>query len=152
MVNEILYWSIYLPPATKLGQSNVFTSVCNSVNGGGCAWSQGGVCSGGVCSRGVCSRGVSAPGGCLLPGGVCSWGCLLLVGVCSGGVIPGGAWWRPPPGRPLLRAVRILLEYILVICQINLIRHNRKRKNNRGVLWNVHNSFQSLLTDQLDPV
>ena len=40
---------------------------------------------------------------------------------CSGGcAIPaclaaGGAWWRPPPGRLLLRAVRILLECILVL-------------------------------------
>ena len=44
----------------------------------------------GVCSRsggGVCSRGgVSAPGECLLRGGVCFWG-----GVCSQGVsAPGG--------------------------------------------------------------
>ena len=40
-----------LPPATKLGQGNVFTGVCDSVNGGvpgpGGGW----------------SRGVSAPGG-----------------------------------------------------------------------------------------
>ena len=54
----------------------------------------GGSAPGGVWSRG--GSGVSAPGG----GDVC----------CSGGV-PGG---DPPPGRPLLRAVRILLECILV--------------------------------------
>ena len=65
-----------LPAATKLGQGNVFTGVCHSVNGGG-----------------------SAPGGCLVPGGM---------------VPGGGAWWRPPRGRPLLRAVRILLECIFV--------------------------------------
>ena len=80
-----------LPPATKLGQGYIFTGVCDSVNGGG------GVCSQGclLLGEGVCSRGVSAPGGggCLLPGGV-----------------PGG----DPLGRPLLRAVRILLECILV--------------------------------------
>ena len=50
--------------------------------------------------------GVSAPGGSTRGvsalGGVCSWG-------------EGGVWCRPPPGRPLLRAVRILLEYILVL-------------------------------------
>ena len=42
-------------------------------------------------------QGDSAPGG-LLPGG------MSALGFC--------AWWRPP-GRPLLRAVRILLECIL---------------------------------------
>ena len=42
--------------------------------------------------------GVPGPGGCLVLGG-----CL----------VPGGAWWRSP-GRVLLRAVRILLECILV--------------------------------------
>ena len=37
------------------------------------------------------------------PGGVCSGGCLVL-GEClvrgdacfQGGLVPGGAWWRPP--------------------------------------------------------
>ena len=33
----------------------------------------------------------------------------------QGGLVTGGAWWRPPPpGRLLLQAVRILLECILV--------------------------------------
>ena len=31
----------------------------------------------------------------------------------EGGLVPRGTWWRPP-GRLLLRAVRILLECILV--------------------------------------
>ena len=61
---------------------------------------------------------MSAPGGCLLPGGVSApgggmsarGGCLLPGGVCSGGV-PGG----DPQGRLLLRAVRILLDCILVL-------------------------------------
>ena len=44
-------------------------------------------------SRILFTGGVSAPGGCLLPGGV---------------------WWRPPLGRLLLREVRILLKCILV--------------------------------------
>ena len=55
---------------------------------------------------GVChsdNRGVPGPGGAWSRGGVCSGGCLLL---------GGDAWWRPP-GRPPLRAVRILLECIL---------------------------------------
>ena len=57
-------------------------------------------------------------GGCLLPGGACSWG-VWSRGALSG---PGGVWsggclveTSPPPGRPLLRArLRILLECILV--------------------------------------
>ena len=57
----------FLPPATKLGQGNIFTGVCDSVN----------------------KEGVSAPG--------------------------GGAGGDPPAGRLLLRAVRILLECILVV-------------------------------------
>ena len=43
-----------LPPATKLGQGNIFTIVCDSVNTG-----EGGASSGGG----------SAPGGCFLGGG-----------------------------------------------------------------------------------
>ena len=50
--------------------------------------------------------GVPAPGGVSGPAGACFRG---WMGVWSG----GGAWWRPP-GRLLLRAVRILLECILV--------------------------------------
>ena len=53
MMNVI--WTL-LPPATKLGQGNIFTGICDSVNGG---------------------RGVAGTGGCLLPGG-----CLLLGSVC----------------------------------------------------------------------
>ena len=132
---------LFAPPATKLGQGNVFTGVCDSVNrgvsspgGGVCyggAWSDGG----GVCSRGgvpalggwclfrgvsalgggVCSQGVSALGG-----GVCSGGCLLSEGWCllPGVSAPGGVPGGDPPGRSLLRAVRILLECILVTLYI----------------------------------
>ena len=74
--------SSLLPPATKLGQGNVFTGVCDSAPGGS---GQG---------------GASAQGGVSAPRGVCSvWGVPLV---------------ETPPGRPLLRAVRILLECILV--------------------------------------
>ena len=82
-------------------------------SGLGVVCSQGGAWSGGSGSRGVPGSGVSAPGA------VCSW----EWGACSGGevpapggvcLLPGGAWWRPPPGRLLLRVVRILLESILV--------------------------------------
>ena len=65
----IQYISILLPPATKLGQGYIFTGVCDSVN-----------------------RGVSAPGGCLLPGGMVSapgGGCLLR----------GGCLVETPPPR-----------------------------------------------------
>ena len=67
--------NILLPPATKLGQGNIFTSVCQE-----------------FCSRGVCSWG------CLLPGGCLVWGDLVPGGACSMGVPAprGGAWWRPP--------------------------------------------------------
>ena len=55
---------------------------------------------------GACSRGVSAPLGVSALGGTCSW----RGGVCSGGGGGGDPlWWL------LLRAVRILLECILVI-------------------------------------
>ena len=59
------------------------------------------------------------------------WGCLLLGGgVCSRGVSApgggGGCLVETPPGRPLLRAVRILLECILVLryvhrCYLNCL-------------------------------
>ena len=57
------YWNAFLlPPAMKLGQGNVFTGICDSVN-----------------------RGVPAPGGCLVWGGACSRG-----GWMSGpGGVPG---------------------------------------------------------------
>ena len=55
--------------------------------------------------RGACLLRGSAPRGCLLPGGVCSWGgwCLLLGGVCSQeGVCSGGL---SAPGGCLLPGV-----------------------------------------------
>ena len=106
-----------LPPATKLGQGNIFTGVCDSVNrcgvcsGGGCVSAPGGSAPRGVCLLlGVSALAVSADWWGLLPGGGSApWG------VCSRGMsAPGGAWWRPPPRRLLLRAVRILLECIIV--------------------------------------
>ena len=53
----------FLPPATKLRQGNVFTPVCDSVQGGGIPVQGGslymGVCvQGGLCP-GVCVQGVS---------------------------------------------------------------------------------------------
>ena len=43
----------FLLPATKLGQGNIFTGVCDSVNRGGGVSARGE----GDCSRGVCSQG-----------------------------------------------------------------------------------------------
>ena len=61
------YWNaLLLLPAMKLGQGNIFTDICDSVN-----------------------KGVPPPEGCLLPGGACSGGC-LLPGGCLGGP-PGTA-------------------------------------------------------------
>ena len=151
----------YLPPATKLGQGNVFTGVCDSVKGGcyprmHCRWYPSMPCSrsagggGGGCLvlGGSAPRGSSCSRGCLLPGGM--WpsvmafccGLLLCPSVMAfwfGGLLIEKAWpWggrRPPhqkattpeghnsglvetpstPQRLLLRAVRILLECILVL-------------------------------------
>ena len=85
----------------SLGQGNIFTSVCQEFcSQGGGAWSRG-ICPGGVCS-----------GGCLVLGGLCSGGgCLVL-----GGLLPGECLLETPQRRLLLRAVRILLECILVGC------------------------------------
>ena len=86
-------------PQTKLREGNVFTGVCDSVHMGG-VWSRGGACFRGVpAPGGACSWEVPTPGGGSVPGGY---------------LLQGGAWWRPPPGRLLLQAVRILLECILV--------------------------------------
>ena len=92
-----------LPPATKLGQGNVFTGVCDSVNRGGypsmhCRWYPSMPCSRspGVCYNSMhcrwypsmpCSRG-SLPGPWGVPG---SWG----VPGPQGGLLLGGV---PGPG------------------------------------------------------
>ena len=71
--------------------------------------------------RGGWSWGVPGRGDGLVPGG-----CLLWRGVPAPGGSGLGAWWRPPPetrppGRLLLRAVRILLECILVCFNFTLV-------------------------------
>ena len=66
---------LFLPPATKLGQGYIFTGVCDSVHREG----------------GACSQGGSAPRGSA-PGVVPGRGGILL----PGGLLRGGAWWRPP--------------------------------------------------------
>ena len=75
---------------------------------------------GGCLLWGVSGPGVSAPrGGCLVPGGVWSWG----VSAPGGAWSRGGAWWRPRQGQLLLRAVRILLECILVCHNFHQVIH-----------------------------
>ena len=78
---------MFLPPATKLGQGNVFTGVCDSVNRGGLLL--GGACSkwGGAWSGGVLLRG---GGGGLLPGGSPPEGVPGPGGSAPGGGVPGG--------------------------------------------------------------
>ena len=64
--------------------------VCSG-GGGECFCSQGALLPGSVCSQGGFCLGGSAPGGCLLPGGVSApGGCLLPGGVCSRGVCSQG--------------------------------------------------------------
>ena len=68
----ILKLKASLPLATKLGQGNIFRSLCQEfcLQGGGCAWQ------GGVRGRGACVAG----GACMV-GGVCGrWG-----GMCGRG-------------------------------------------------------------------
>ena len=99
----LLYFIIFTARKRSLGQGNIFTSVCHEF----CP------------QRGVPAPGGSGPGGCLVQGGACSRG----GGVWSWGGSPGphprgklrGIRSSPPrPRRLLLRAVRILLECILV--------------------------------------
>ena len=83
--------SYYIITARKrsLGQGNIFTSVCQEFcsQGGGCLL-PGGACSWrGVWSRGCLLLGVSGPGG------ACSWGGLVLGGACSlGGLVETPRW------------------------------------------------------------
>ena len=81
---------------------------------------------------GVPGRGGSAPREGLLQGegGAWSGGCLVRGSAAEGGCLVGGVPGGDPPGRLLLRAVRILLECILVVnafdCGINFDRHNKR--------------------------
>ena len=85
------------PLSTKLGQGNVFTGVCDSVNGGRCLV-PGGVCFGGVPGPG---GGCLLPEGCLVPGVSAPGGCLVLGGCLLRGM-PGPGWVSTPGGCLLL--------------------------------------------------
>ena len=83
---------VLLPPATKLGQGNIFTPVCHSVHRGGVRGCSGGVhgCSrGGMhgCSRGG-MRGCSREGCMVAPGGAC----VVALGGCAW-LLQGGCAW-----------------------------------------------------------
>ena len=93
---EVLHYKILLSPATKLGQSNIFRSVCQEFcPQGGHAWrGVGGVqgrrvmCGRGACiAGGMCGRGLWQ-GACMV-GGCAWWGACMAGGVCMAG---GHAW------------------------------------------------------------
>ena len=87
--------NVLLPPATKLGQGNIFRSMCQE----------------------FCSQGGS-------PGPHPGWGC-PGPGPKGGMCIPACTEPDPPPSRRLLlRAVRILLECILVFIVIRIVERN----------------------------
>ena len=90
-----------LPPANEVWGKVICLQVCVCPRGG--AWSGGMSSLGGLVPWGAWSH-------------AWSWGCLVqgVPGPRWGVPGPGGAWWRPPK-RLLLRAVRILLECILVV-------------------------------------
>ena len=101
-------FGIFTARKRSLGQGYMFTGVCLST-GGGCL--VGGMPGpGGLLWGDACSGGMPAPRGPARGGGACSQGCLLWWGGA-----PRGCLMETPPGWPLLRAVRIPLECILVI-------------------------------------
>ena len=102
----------YLPPATKLGQGYVFTRVCDSIQGGGVV-SQHALQVSRPTSRGKLSglaRGSPGPHPMGKLSGL-AWGGLQAH--TQGGVSEHTL--RQTTRQLLLRAVRILLEYILLV-------------------------------------
>ena len=108
-------FTVSLPPATKLGQGNIFRSICQEFcpGGGGHAW-QGGAWQGGTClvggvhgrgdvhgkeacvARGHAWRGACMIGGACVAGmGACMAGGMHGKGGCAwqGGHGLGVAWW-----------------------------------------------------------
>ena len=134
--------SIITARKRSLGQGNIFTPVCHSVHRGGIP----------ACIAGSIPTCLAAGGRCAIPACIGEWGVLLLGvpgpggawsrgmpglggGSAPGGSAPGGPASRgvpggdPPPGLLLLRAVRILLECILV-CTIFHYRGNLRAFGN----------------------
>ena len=100
---------VFLPPANEVWGKviflHLFVILFTGVGGGG-----------GIpaCIAGGIPACLAAGGGAIpacIAGGIPA--CLAVGGACSGGSAPGGGW-RKSPGRLQLRAVRILLECILV--------------------------------------
>ena len=90
MVGCLYIRSHFLPTATKLGQGNVFTGVCDSVNRGGVPGLVTGGCTWSGHGRGVCTWSGHGRGVCTWSGhgsGVCTW---------SG---PWGVYLADPPPR-----------------------------------------------------
>ena len=90
----------FSPPATKLGQGNIFRSVCQEFCPcGGCAWQgacmagghawqgghvwQGDMCGGDMCGRGCAWLGACMVGVCMATGHVW-WGACMAGGACVG--------------------------------------------------------------------
>ena len=112
-INRLLVIVLLLPPAMKLGQGNIFRSVCQEfcpqgvgVHGrggmhvaGGHVW-QGHVWQGGMYGRGACvagghvwQGGVHGRGACVA-GGYAWWGCLAGGHVWWGACMAGGHAWQ----------------------------------------------------------
>ena len=122
------HWPHFYRPQTKsakvmfLHVSVILSTGVGCLVRGRSVWSRGGLVWG-VSGLGGLLLGVSGPGGCLLAGeGACSWGVIwsqrgLALGGCLLWGMPGGE--TPLPPWLLLRAVRILLECILVMKVLN---------------------------------
>ena len=120
------YWNAFLlPPATKLGQGNIFRSVCpHSVHRGGMRGCSGVAYM--VAPRGACM--VAPQGACMVaPGGVhgCSgWACM---------VAPWGACMVAPRGHAWL---------LRVVCMVALgggwlLRSIRSMSGRYASYWNA---------------
>ena len=113
---------VFLPPTNEVWGKVICLQVCVCPQGG--AWSWGLPSLGGAWSQGCLLPGESGPEGWLLLGGSGPRGVPGLGGVPGpGGSGPGGVPGGDPLRWLLLRAVRILLECILVVilCHISSI-------------------------------
>ena len=98
--------SLNCRPQRKLREGDVFTSVCDSVHRGACM--AGGVSGGAyMTGGGLYGMGHVWQGRCVWQGAICGKGACMAGGTCGRGVCV-------QEKRPLKRAVRILLECILV--------------------------------------
>ena len=129
---------VLLPPANVLCEGYVFTPVCQSfcsqggdVHSRGCAWREGvrgrGVCVAGRHAwqgvwQGVCMVGGVHGGGACVVGGVWQERCVWQGGVRGRGACMMGGAWQIPRDTVNERAVRILLECILVQNMFTLYR------------------------------